>query len=162
MQQLQRRINSKIGVLYLVASEQGLQGVFWNPQAIPHEEHSTHWVLDQASLQLDEYFNGSREYFDIPLDLQGTPFQKQVWNQVASIPYGETRTYKDMAHALNHDKASRAVGTANRHNHLCIIIPCHRVIASDGSLGGYSGGLALKKQLLELEQRVVSLHSASL
>jgi len=102
--------------------------------------------------QLLEYLEGTRKYFDLPLDIRGTEFQKVVWKELVKIPYGETISYKDMAVAIKKSKASRAVGTANGKNPLCIIIPCHRVIASDGSLGGYSGGLSIKMKLLKLEE----------
>ena len=101
--------------------------------------------------QLDEYLRGERKEFEIPLDIQGTDFQKKVWRELLRIPYGETRSYKDIARALKDEKASRAVGTANGQNPLCIIVPCHRVIASNGSLSGYLGGLGMKKKLLSLE-----------
>ena len=152
MKQIQRKISSKIGDIYLVASEKGLEGVFWNEQKIPMEGINRNVLLEQAELQLKEYLSGKRKEFNLPLDAQGTDFQKQVWNQLAKIPYGETRSYKDIAKALNDENASRAVGTANGKNPLCIIVPCHRVISSDGSLGGYSGGLSCKEKLLELEK----------
>lgn len=152
MKQTQRRISTKIGVIYLVACEHGLQGVFWDKQKIPMEIDDKNVILNQVELQLNEYLDGKRNEFDIPLDIQGTEFQKQVWKQLMKIPYGETRSYKDIANAVNDSNASRAVGTANGQNPLCIVIPCHRVISSDGSLGGYSGGLNIKKKLLELEK----------
>lgn len=152
MKQIQRKISTKIGIIYLVASENGLQGVFLEKQRIPMEIDSENTFLNQAELQLNEYFKGERTEFDIPLDIQGTEFQKQVWKQLIKIPYGETRSYKDIARAVNNSKASRAIGNANGQNPICIIIPCHRVISSDGSLGGYSGGINIKKKLLKLEK----------
>lgn len=107
--------------------------------------------------QLEEYFSGQRKSFSIPLDLYGTSFQKMVWNELLKIPYGETRSYKDIALALNAAKAVRAVGCANNKNPLSIFIPCHRVIGSNGALVGYGGGLELKEYLLQLEG---ALHKA--
>jgi O-6-methylguanine DNA methyltransferase len=101
--------------------------------------------------QLEEYFSGQRKSFSIPLDLYGTPFQKMVWRELCNIPYGETRSYKDIALALNAAKAVRAVGCANNQNPLSIFIPCHRVIGSNGALVGYGGGLDMKESLLQLE-----------
>ena len=102
--------------------------------------------------QLDEYFAGTRTAFSLPLELHGTPFQEKVWEALRHIPYGETRTYKDIAIAIGHPKAFRAVGRANNANPIFIAIPCHRVIGADGSLVGYGGGLEMKKALLELER----------
>lgn len=155
MRQEQRKISTKIGVLYLVSSEKGLQGIFWERQSCVmsiKENDKKNLILNQTETQLREYLDGKRQKFDIPLDIQGTAFQKQVWKQLAKIPYGETRSYKDIAKAINNEKASRAVGAANGLNPLSIIIPCHRVISSDGSLCGYAGGLSIKKMLLDLEK----------
>ena len=102
--------------------------------------------------QLDEYFAGVRKTFDFPYRLHGTPFQEKVWEALRDIPYGETRSYKDIAEAIGHPKAFRAVGMANHANPIFIAIPCHRVIGSGGSLVGYGGGLEMKKALLELEK----------
>jgi len=101
--------------------------------------------------ELDEYFAGERQDFSIPLDLRGTPFQLACWNALLAIPYGETRTYADIARAIGHPTAFRAVGMANNRNPIAIIVPCHRVIATGGSLCGYGGGLDLKRKLLDLE-----------
>jgi methylated-DNA-[protein]-cysteine S-methyltransferase len=116
------------------------------------------WKRDDASpiaaetaRQLAEYFRGERRKFDLPLDAQGTPFQKRVWSALRRIPYGETRSYKDIARAAGSPKGARAVGMANHENPIAIVVPCHRVIAADGSLGGYACGLDLKRKLLDLE-----------
>ena len=101
--------------------------------------------------QLSEYFSGSRKSFSMKLDLQGTEFQKRVWNELTKIPYGKTITYKELAVRLGNVKSIRAAGTANGANPIPIIIPCHRVIGSDGSLTGYAGGLEMKEKLLQLE-----------
>ncbi len=101
--------------------------------------------------ELKEYFNRERKKFTVPLDVLGTDFQKKVWNELLKIPYGKLMTYKAIAIMLGNENAMRAVGRANSTNHAPIIIPCHRVVASDGRLGGYSGGVSLKEKLLELE-----------
>jgi methylated-DNA-[protein]-cysteine S-methyltransferase len=106
-----------------------------------------------AERQLREYLNGERGAFELPLDPQGTPFQLKVWHALVGIPYGKTRSYRDIAVAVNEPNGSQAVGQANRRNPLLIIVPCHRVIASDGSLGGWEPGTNQKQQLLDLEQR---------
>jgi len=150
----QMKIESKIGTLYLVASEKGLKGVFWEKQNVPFQDGlgRTSEILRQSEKEIAEYLDGSRKQFNIELDPDGTEFQKKVWACLSKIPYGETRSYKDIAIELNDPNASRAVGTANGQNPLCIVVPCHRVISSDGSLGGYSGGLDRKEQLLMLEK----------
>jgi O-6-methylguanine DNA methyltransferase len=105
----------------------------------------------EAARQLDEYFSGRRREFDLPLDLAGTEFQQRVWKSVSGIPYGQTRSYAQIATSIGSPKAVRAVGAANGANPVVIIVPCHRVIASGGGLGGYGGGLELKRRLLALE-----------
>jgi methylated-DNA-[protein]-cysteine S-methyltransferase len=105
----------------------------------------------RALAEIGEFLDGRRREFTVPLDLQGTPFQIQVWNALRRIPYGETRSYADIARAVGRPKAARAVGMANHWNPVAIVVPCHRVVASDGSLGGYAGGLNLKTRLLRLE-----------
>lgn len=102
--------------------------------------------------ELDEYFEGKRKTFDIPLRTHGTPFQEKVWAALRAIPYGEVRSYKEVAEAIGHPKAYRAVGMANNANPIFIIVPCHRVIGNDGSPTGYGGGLPMKKALLSLER----------
>ena len=117
---------------------------------------STNPVIMEACKQFDEYFAGERQTFDLPLSPKGgTPFQQMVWKQLQEIPYGETISYSQLAQAVNNPKACRAVGSANGKNPISIIIPCHRVIASDGTLGGYAGGLNMKRQLLSLEKSPV-------
>ena len=102
--------------------------------------------------QLDEYFAGTRRRFDFPYRLHGTPFQEKVWAALRDIPYGETRSYKDIAEAIGHPKAFRAVGMANHVNPLPVFVPCHRVVGANGGLTGYAGGLDIKRLLLELER----------
>lgn len=113
----------------------------------------------KALTQIDRYLKGKITKFDMPLDLRGTPFQKRVWNALLKIPYGHTRTYQDVARSIGHPRAFRAVGNANGSNCIPLIIPCHRVIASRGGLGGYGYGLEAKRRLLDLE-RVHSTRSS--
>lgn len=109
-------------------------------------------LTEKAISQLKEYFCGTRKSFDLPLEMKGTDFQKKVWSALCRIPYGETRSYKDIAEEIGKPKAVRAVGGANNKNRFMIIVPCHRVIGADGSLTGYAGGIDVKKKLLKLEQ----------
>ena len=109
-------------------------------------------LTHEAFRQLQEYFAGERREFSLPYALHGTEFQKKVWAALAAIPYGQTRSYRDIAAAVGNPKAVRAVGAANGKNPLWIILPCHRVVGADGSLTGYAGGLEMKKRLLELEK----------
>lgn len=115
------------------------------------EEKETE-LINKTYKELDEYFNSKRKKFDIPLKIEGTKFQKKVWNALLEIPYGETRSYLDIAKRVGNPKASRAVGMANHNNKIIIIIPCHRVIGSNKKLVGYAGGLDVKEKLLKLEQ----------
>ena len=120
---------------------------FFNAEAIPaHNKH-----FDCLEKELAEYFEGKRKEFTVPLQLVGTAFQQDVWKILMKIPYGETISYKDQAQLLKNPKAIRAVGTANGKNMIAIIIPCHRIINTNGKLGGYAGGLENKKTLLQLE-----------
>lgn len=136
--------------LYLVASETHLINIqFTQPQKALLQ---TTELLSMATIQLDEYFQGKRTTFSLPFKLTGTPFQLAVWKELQNIPYGQTTSYKEIAQKINKPKAYRAVGMANNKNPLPIIIPCHRVIGSNGKLIGYAGGLKLKNYLLELEK----------
>lgn len=108
-------------------------------------------TIQQAKKQLDEYFAGQRQIFDLPLQLTGTPFQNKVYQALLTVPYGQTASYQDIAKMINHPKSYRAVGQANHHNPLVIVVPCHRIIRANQSLGGYGGGLDIKKYLLNLE-----------
>lgn len=114
-------------------------------------------LIKEASRQLFEYLAGKRKSFDLPLAVEGTEFQKAVWDALQLIPYGETRSYKDIAAAVGNPKACRAVGMANNRNNIAIIIPCHRVIGANGKLVGYGGGLDKKAYLLELEKRYADI-----
>lgn len=110
-------------------------------------------LSDMAYRQLLEYFDGKRQSFELPVKLSGTEFQTAVWRELQKIPYGETRSYKDIAEAVGRPKAYRAVGMANHNNPIWIIVPCHRVVGADGSMVGYAGGINIKRDLLELEKR---------
>jgi len=114
-------------------------------------EHST--LSDLAFDQVREYLKGHRRTFDFPYELHGTEFQKKVWNALCQVPYGETRTYKEIASVVGNPKASRAVGMANNKNPLMVVVPCHRIVGTDGNLIGYADGLDMKKALLELERK---------
>lgn len=151
---LQLKMDSPIGKLYLVASKKGLCGIFWEEQNISYEgkDKKGHaQILKLANKELNHYFKGILKEFSMPLDLVGTPFQLKVWSRLQKIPYGSTKSYKDIATELKDKNACRAVGTANGKNPIAIIIPCHRVINANGALGGYAGGLDIKKKLLSIE-----------
>jgi O-6-methylguanine DNA methyltransferase len=124
----------------------------WLRRRAPGAEVRTGFAPNKAAIaQLREYLEGKRTEFELPLDLRGTEFQLRAWRALLAIPYGETRTYADQARAVGEPAAVRAVGTANGANPVAIVVPCHRVVASGGKLGGYGGGLALKRRLLALE-----------
>ena len=153
-----KTIPSPVGRLTLVASDAGLAAVLWendSPRRVPIAaagEDPKHPVLREAERQLKEYFAGKRTSFDLPLDFHGTDFQKRVWRALLKIPFGETRSYAQIARALGKPTAMRAVGAANGRNPISIIAPCHRVIGKDGTLTGFAGGLKAKAHLLALEQ----------
>ena len=163
-----QKYQSPVGLLYLVAVEDGLVAVVFASKWPLFEAHFPGLqeletaVLAVCRQQLDEYFAGDRHTFALPLRLlSGTSFQRKAWLALQTIPYGETRSYKEQAVAIQSAKAVRAVGSANRCNPLSIIIPCHRVIASDGSLAGYGGGLPAKQFLLAHEGEVCRRRSPS-
>jgi methylated-DNA-[protein]-cysteine S-methyltransferase len=112
-------------------------------------------LIKEAAKQLNEYLEGNRKVFDVPLALEGTPFQKLVWKALQDIPYGETRSYRDIAESIGRPKACRAVGMANNKNPVAVFVPCHRVIGSDGKLVGYAGGMDMKEKLLGLEKQTI-------
>ena len=118
---------------------------------IPNGAQPAGRYLADAVAQLSEYFAGKRRAFDLPLSVSGTDFQRRVWSTLMDIPYGETRSYQEIAEAIGNPKATRAVGMANNRNPICILIPCHRVVGKSGQLVGYAGGLDRKRRLLELE-----------
>ncbi|MGI6349418.1 MAG: methylated-DNA--[protein]-cysteine S-methyltransferase [Eubacteriaceae bacterium] len=117
----------------------------------PEDKGSRTALTDEVDRQLREYFDGKRKEFEFPYEMKGTVFQKSVWRALCAIPYGETRSYKDIAVVVGNAKASRAVGMANNKNPIAIVVPCHRVIGADGKLVGYASGLEMKEALLKLE-----------
>lgn len=143
---------SPIGVLEIVGTPAGILAVRFLDE-LPAHASPTHPCLQPCLDQLAEYFAGRRTAFSVPLQLRGTPFQQRVWAEVLTIPYGATRSYLSIAESLGDPGAVRAVGAANASNPIPILVPCHRVIASDGSLAGYGGGLWRKRWLLEHEGR---------
>ena len=154
---------SPTGDLTLIASDAGLAAVLWSDSDRLHARYSPrydapdHPVISATVRQLGEYFAGTRTEFDLPLDPTGTAFQRAVWSALLAIPYGETRSYADIARAIGQPTATRAVGAANGQNPISIVTPCHRVIGSSGALTGFGGGLPNKILLLDLESGVSRL-----
>ena len=145
-------IHTPIGELQLISDGLHLVKIAFPGQHQQTASDSTEdAALRLAAAQLKEFFGGQRRQFDLPLAPSGTPFQRDVWAQLAQIPYGEVRSYRDIAVAMGKPTAMRAVGAANGRNPLPIVVPCHRVIGADGSLTGFAGGLECKRQLLLLE-----------
>lgn len=142
--------NTKIGKLKIEYENDVLTGIAYTENE--KEQGIRSELSDKTVLQLEEYFDGRRKEFDIPIKLRGTEFQKKVWNELLKIPYGVTVSYKDIAIKIGNPKACRAVGMANHNNPILIIVPCHRVINENKKLGGYALGLDLKRKLLELEK----------
>jgi len=170
---------STIGPLFLAASNRGLVALEFearsggqpsirpNPRNRRQEIEKKRIAFEPSERrlrpyvrELEEYFSGRRRKFTFPLDLRGTEFQLACWRALLAIPYGETRTYADIARAVGQPKAFRAVGVANNRNPIAIVVPCHRVIASDGTLCGYGGGLEIKRRLLELEGALTGILAA--
>lgn len=146
------RLTSPVGELVVAEDGEGVCDLFLRGEDAPAGmREETTPLLREAARQLSEYFSGRRKAFTFPLSLRGTPFQRNTWNALRMIPYGETRSYRQIAGLIGAPKASRAVGQANHRNPVMIVVPCHRVIAADGSLGGYGGGLSVKRFLLGLE-----------
>lgn len=147
------RISSPIGDLTLVEEDDAITELWMNTQPGWASECSDRLtpLLGRAKVQLDEYFAGERQSFDLPLRPNGTEFQRRVWQALLDIPYGSTQTYIGLARALGDEKATRAVGLANGKNPISILIPCHRVIGANGHLTGYGGGIERKRFLLDLE-----------
>jgi len=150
-------MKSPVGKLKLIASDRGLMAILWEndkPERVRLGsliESKTNPVLVEAESQLNEYFDGKRKTFSVKLDPAGTPFQRKVWEALAKIPFGETRSYGQLATQVGNAKASRAVGAANGKNPISIIVPCHRAIGASGKLTGFAGGLDRKEFLLSLE-----------
>jgi len=149
---------SPVGTLKLVANDTALVAVLWeneNPKRVRLAElieQTHHPILLETQKQLSEYFAGKRQQFDLPLDFEGTEFQQKVWQALLTIPFGETRSYRDIAEQVGNVKAVRAVGAANGKNPISIIAPCHRVVGANGKLVGFAGGLDNKEILLKLEK----------
>jgi O-6-methylguanine DNA methyltransferase len=165
-----KRIETAIGAMRAVARDDGLvMCEYENPVRLPGQLDrmralfgadavpGEHPILAQTQQELSEYFDGARELFTIPLVLDGTPFQTAVWNALFEIPFGVTTSYERIATRVGRPGAARAVGRANGDNRIAIIVPCHRVIGSDGNLTGYGGGMQRKRRLLNLEQRGLQL-----
>ena len=143
-----RTIETPIGLLTLQADEAAVTAIRFGADGAQDASP----LLDAAEAQLREYFAGTRRTFDLPLAPRGTAFQQRVWAALRAIPYGETRTYGELAAAIGSPSASRAVGMANNRNPIAIVVPCHRVVGSTGALVGYAGGLGVKTHLLNLEK----------
>ena len=157
----QREIDSPCGRLRLLANETHVLRVDFVggkncppfADAVVDADEGSHDVLDATAQQLDDYFAGRRTSFDLPLEPSGTAFQNRVWSALCAIPYGETRSYADLARAIDNPAACRAVGAANGRNPISIVVPCHRVIGASGSLTGFGGGLNAKRVLLDHEAK---------
>jgi methylated-DNA-[protein]-cysteine S-methyltransferase len=148
-------IDSPVGRLTLIASSKGLHAVLWpiDRNDVTGIKRASHPVIEKTARQLEQYFAGERTRFDLPLVWDGTPFQVRAWKELARIPYGETISYQEQARRMGDRKKARAVGMANARNPISIVVPCHRVIAKDGALSGFGGGVRQKATLLELESR---------
>ncbi len=160
------KMSSPVGQLTLVASDTALRAVLWEnekPGRVPivlGPEKADHPILNAAAAQLKAYFRGEITAFDLPLDPVGSPFQQEVWKTLATIPYGQTLSYGELALRVGRPKAARAVGAANGKNPLSIVLPCHRVIGANGQLTGFANGLEAKSKLLALENPDLYLNQA--
>lgn len=155
-----RVIDSPIGLLTLAGTDRALTNLRMVEQT--YEPDRADWVRDESAFpaaveQLDAYFAGELQEFDLDLEMSGTAFQRRVWNALRAIPYGETRSYGEIAQQIGSPTAFRAVGLANGHNPIAVIVPCHRVIGANGSLTGFGGGLERKSKLLDLEKNTANL-----
>lgn len=154
-----KTVRTPVGPVVLAASGAAVAALVWTREELRRlgvaeaRAGATCDLLEAAEAQLEEYFQGRRDRFDLPFELRGTDFQKRVWSELANIPYGETWSYRELAAKVGSPGAVRAVGSANGRNPVSIFIPCHRVIRSTGELGGYAGGLDRKSFLLDLERR---------
>jgi methylated-DNA-[protein]-cysteine S-methyltransferase len=159
MSSFYKTMGSPVGVLTLVASDKGVAAILWendDPGRVrlgPLEEDRNHPLLLETERQLKDYFAGRLERFSLPLEFNGTDFQKKVWAALTTIPFGETRSSVEIARQIGHPAAVRAVGAANGRNPISIVAPCHRVIGSDGKLTGFAGGLEAKAFLLRMESK---------
>ena len=159
MSDFYKTMQSPVGELKLVASDNGLTAILWendDPKRVrlgPLTENKQHPILLETERQLNGYFAGTLEKFSLTLDFVGTAFQKKVWQALLTIPFGETRSYGEIAKQIGSPKAVRAVGAANGRNPISIIAPCHRVIGANGKLTGFAGGLEAKARLLDIEAK---------
>jgi methylated-DNA-[protein]-cysteine S-methyltransferase len=152
-------MKSRVGNLKLVVNAKALVAILWEQERPDRVRLDTldldecHPILVETERQLSEYFSGTRTQFEVPLEPRGSEFQKAVWRTLITIPFGETRSYSDLARNMGSPKAYRAVGAANGKNPLAVVVPCHRVVGADGRLTGFAGGLQAKATLLALEAR---------
>lgn len=144
--------DTEIGRIKISEKDEKIIGLVFSDYKKENEIEKETDAIRKTYLQLKEYLSGKRKNFDIEIEMIGTEFQKKVWKELLNIPYGETRSYKDIAIAIGNGKACRAVGNANNKNPIAIIVPCHRVIGSNGSMTGYAGGLDIKEKLLKIEK----------
>ena len=150
------QFSSTVGPLTLEGDDHALTRVGFGEPAAPRGDAG---ALAEAAIQLEQYFAGERTEFDLDVEVEGTPFERRVWDEVRAIPYGETATYAEIARRIGRPSACRAVGRANGRNPVAVIVPCHRVIGSDGSLTGYAGGIEMKRALLDLERAALAVAS---
>lgn len=150
---------TKIGTIIIVESENRISRIetIKASEEYPNEGKMETPLIKKANRQISEYLEGKRKEFTLPLLIKGTKFQEKVWNALLQIPYGETRTYREIAKQIGNEKASRAVGGANHNNKVMIVVPCHRVIGSNKKLVGYAGGLDIKETLLKLEKKNIHI-----
>ena len=144
-----------LGIIGIKDNKKAITEIFYAKMKINDNIKETD-LIKECYKQLKEYLQGERRVFDVPIEFNGTKFQNAVWKELLKIPYGETRSYKDIAVAIGNEKACRAIGMANNKNPISIIVPCHRVLGSNGKLVGYAGGLDIKEKLLNIEKRVVN------
>jgi methylated-DNA-[protein]-cysteine S-methyltransferase len=147
------QFSSTVGPLTLEGDDFRLTRLGFGAASVPQGDAAS---LASAAIQLEQYFAGERTGFELELELQGTPFERRVWDEVRAIPYGSTASYAEIAARIGRPGACRAVGRANGLNPIAVVVPCHRVVGSDGSLTGYAGGLGMKRALLELEARAAA------
>lgn len=144
--------DTEIGRIKISEKDEKIIGLVFSDYKKEDEIEKETELIKKAYTQLEEYLSGKRTEFNIEIEMIGTEFQKKVWKELLNIPYGETRSYKDIAIAIGNGKACRAVGNANNKNPIAIIVPCHRVVGSNGSMTGYAGGLDIKEKLLKIEK----------
>jgi len=144
-------LDSPLGEIVVAGDGDAVTGLWFAPLPALHDAERDDARFDRVARQLDEYFAGRRREFDVPVRVDGSPFERRVWREVRAIPYGQTASYGEIARRIGRPGAARAVGLANARNPVCVVVPCHRVVGADGALTGYSGGLERKRALLTLE-----------